>query len=266
MDNKLALTEKGLMFHIKQYKMKRKLTFLSETTSTNDVAKRLCNENKGVGTMVIADSQTEGRGRLSRSFCSPKGIGAYISIIYEVTGSEKSFDLLSSLAGLAVRDSLYNMFGLDCKIKWPNDIILNDKKLCGILCEIINVNNRPKYVSVGIGLNIESFEFPDELQYTAISIADVYKGEIDHNELCIEIVNNLDRYVLRSKALLNEENFEIINNLKKYSSVLDKMVRVVKPDEEFDARVLDLDKNGGLIIKTSTETTTLTSGEIIHLR
>lgn len=264
--NNLVLNEKSLIYHLRQYREKRRLTYLPETDSTNEAAKQLCSAGKGAGAWIVADSQTAGKGRADRTFCSPKGSGVYMSIVYEAGGTEQNFDLLSSLAGLAVRDTLYNFFDLDCKIKWPNDILFEDKKLCGILCEVVNVANRPKYVIVGIGVNVEKCDFPDELHYTAGSIADFYSGEIDHNELAVDITNNLDRYIIRNNALNAENTHMYIRRLKEYSATVGEMVRVITPESEYDAKVLDIAGNGGLIVKTAIETKVITSGEIVHIR
>lgn len=267
MDN-LVLNEKSLIYHLKQYKMKKFLKFFEETETTNNEAKKICSQGKGKGILVVADSQTGGKGRLGRSFYSPKGKGVYFSVAYELNGNEKHIDLISSVAGLAVRDSIYNIFGLDAKIKWPNDILVNDKKICGILCEIINENNKPKYVIIGIGVNVEKCEFPEELQYTATSIGNEYRGEteLDHNEIVIDIVNNLDRYILRSELFTAQENINIINRLKKASATIDRMVKVQTADEEYTAKALDIDENGGLVVRGPVDIVTLTSGEVVHLR
>ena len=143
--NNLLLNERSLIYHLRQYRSKRRLHYFAETESTNEVAKKLCGDGKGLGAFVVSDCQTAGKGRSGRTFCSPKGTGVYISIVYEISGKEPNFDLLSSLAGLAVRDTLFNFFDFDCKIKWPNDILLDGKKICGILCEIVNKNGKPKY-------------------------------------------------------------------------------------------------------------------------
>lgn len=264
--NNLQLNEKSLLYHLKQYRMKKHLTYLQETTSTNDVAKKLCNENKGRGTLVAADCQTAGKGRTGRSFSSPKGKGIYFSAVYELNGNEKNLEILSSVAGLAVRDTLYNMFNIDAKIKWPNDILIDGKKVCGILCEIVNFNNRPKFAVIGIGVNIEKCDFDDELQYIATSVGDNYEGELDHNEILIDIVNNLDRYIIRNNALTSANNRNIILRLKAHSATLEKMIRVITPDGEYDARALDIDENGGLVVKSAVDIRTLTSGEVVHIR
>lgn len=264
--NNLMLNERSLIYHLRQYRSKRRLHYFAETESTNEVAKKLCGDGKGLGAFVVSDCQTAGKGRSGRTFCSPKGTGVYISIVYEISGKEPNFDLLSSLAGLAVRDTLFNFFDFDCKIKWPNDILLDGKKICGILCEIVNKNGKPKYAVVGIGLNIEKQEFPEEIMYTAASIGDKYEGELDHNEIAVDIVNNLDRYIIRRDALNAENTGEIINRLKMYSASLGQIVRVITPDSEYDAKVLDIAPDGGLVILSDGETKTITSGEIVHIR
>ena len=241
--NNLLLNERSLIYHLRQYRSKRRLHYFAETESTNEVAKKLCGDGKGLGAFVVSDCQTAGKGRSGRTFCSPKGTGVYISIVYEISGEEPNFDLLSSLAGLAVRDTLFNFFDFDCKIKWPNDILLDGKKICGILCEIVNKNGKPKY-----------------------AVVDKYEGELDHNEIAVDIVNNLDRYIIRRDALNAENTGEIINRLKMYSASLGQIVRVITPDSEYDAKVLDIAPDGGLVILSDGETKTITSGEIVHIR
>ncbi len=260
----LNLSEKGIINQLKQYRIKKQLKFYPETNSTNDVAKQLCRQGNARGTLVAVDFQLAGKGRNGRSFYSPKGKGIYFSVVYELMQNTKNLELISSAAGLAVRDTLYNIFNLDAKIKWPNDILVDGKKICGILCEVVNEGNKPKYVIVGIGLNVEKTEFPDELQYIATSIGNAYSGEIelDHNEILVDIVNNLDRYIIRSDLLSGGSCSEIVSRLKTHSSIIGEMVRVHTSDTEYDAKVLDIDENGGLVVKGPMDIHTVTSGEV----
>ena len=259
------LTANNINYQLKQYRLKRRLTFLDETPSTNDVAKKLCAENKGSDAVVIADCQTAGRGRLDRTFVSPKGTGLYLSAVYTLEGDEKNLELLSSLAGLAVRDTLYNLYDLQVGVKWPNDILLEGKKLCGILCEMVNVQNRPKYVVVGIGINTERGAFPDDVAGIAGAISEFYTGEIDRNELAVELLHNLDRYLVKSRALQEESN-DILTRIKACSVSIGQRVRVVLPDSDFEARVLDILPNGALLVDSFDEgEKTITAGEIVHI-
>lgn len=267
MDN-CILNEKSLIYHIKQYRVKKHMSYYDEIGSTNDEAKKLCNAGKGKGALLVSDCQTQGKGRLGRSFESAKGVGVYFSTVYELDDDTKNLDLISSVAGLAVRDSLYNIFNIDAKIKWPNDILVDDKKICGILCEIVNQNNKPKYIIIGIGINVEKQDFPEEIQYTATTIADNYEGEekIDHNELVIDVIHNLDRYLLKGGVLNGEDTSDIINRLKMHSATLEKMVRVITPDTEYDARALNINEAGALVVDSAEGEKVISSGEIVHLR
>ena len=154
--NNLLLNERSLIYHLRQYRSKRRLHYFAETESTNEVAKKLCGDGKGLGAFVVSDCQTAGKGRSGRTFCSPKGTGVYISIVYEISGKEPNFDLLSSLAGLAVRDTLFNFFGFDCRMKWPNDIFAGGKKLGGVLAEMVPISDCGDRVAIviGVGLNL----------------------------------------------------------------------------------------------------------------
>ena len=259
------LNESNLAYQLKQYRLRRRVHFFAETTSTNDVAKQLCMENKGTNALVVADTQTAGRGRLDRSFASPTGTGLYLSAVFTLQGNEKNLELLSSLAGLSVRDALYNLYDLQVGVKWPNDILLEGKKLCGILCELVNVNNRPKYVVVGIGINTERGAFPDDVAGIAGAISEFYTGEIDRNELCIEILHNLERYLVKSGALQHESN-EILTRIKASSVSIGQRVRVVLPNEDFEARVLDILPNGALLVDDfGAGDRIVTAGEIVHI-
>lgn len=258
--------EKSLIRYAKDYFLKRRITFLNEVNSTNTYAKTLCSQGKGAGALVVADSQTAGRGRRGRSFVSNPDAGVYFSAVYTLSGEEKAAGLLTSLAGLAVRDALYSLYNLQCTIKWPNDILCEGKKLCGILCEAVNENGRAKYAVVGIGLNVQKQDFPDELSLTAGSIADFYDGEIDRSELVAEIVFHLDRLVLKRRALMGHDAHEYTALLKKYSDTVGKQVKVILPDSEEYAEAIDIADNGGLVVKTMYETKVLTAGEVVHPR
>ena len=259
------LGEKNLIYQIRQYRMKRRVHYFPEVGSTNTAAKELCEKGKGAGALVVANCQTAGRGRLGRDFASPPDTGVYLSAVYTLSGAEKNLDILSSLAGLAVRDTLYNMFDLQVQVKWPNDILHEGRKLCGILCEVVNEQNRPKFVIVGVGLNVQRGAFPDDVDCIAGAIGESYQGEIDRNELCIELVHNMDRYIQRSGALL-EDKKEITDRLKACSATIGQTVRVQTPDGDFDARAVDIAPNGGLVVSTAEGEKIITAGEVMHIR
>lgn len=262
----LNLDKAQLCYHCKKYNLKREIRGFQETDSTNERLKEILKNEKDSKIAVIANSQSNGKGRNGRSFVSPKGTGVYFSISYEISGQEKNFDLISSFAALAVWDTLYYLFNIKSSIKWPNDIIFENKKLCGILCEIVSdKNGKPSYVVVGIGLNLEKQEFPDELNQTAGSVADFYSGKIDHNEVVIDIINNLDRYILRRNVLNIEKTDLFIKLLKERSCIINNDVMVQTGTESFVGKVLDIAKNGHLIVSKNSEAVELSAGEVIKL-
>ena len=157
------------------------------------------------------------------------------------------------------------MFDLQVQVKWPNDILHEGRKLCGILCEVVNEQNRPKFVIVGVGLNVQRGAFPDDVDCIAGAISESYQGEIDRNELCVELVHNMDRYIQRSGALL-EDKKEITDRLKACSATIGQTVRVQTPDGDFDARAVDIAPNGGLVVSTAEGEKIITAGEVVHIR
>ena len=259
------LNEKNLIYQIRQYRLKRRVHYFPEVDSTNTAAKALCETGKGAGALVVVNTQTAGRGRLGRSFVSPPDTGLYLSAVYTLSGAEKNLDLLSSLVGLAVRDTLYNMFNVQTQLKWPNDVLLEGRKLCGCLCEIVNEQGRPKYVVAGVGLNLSRGAFPDDVDGIAAVLDEHLEGEVDRNELCVELVHNMDRYILRSGALL-EDSKEVVDRLKACSATLGQTVRVQTPDGDYDARAVDIAPNGALVVSTAEGEKLVTAGEIIHIR
>lgn len=262
----LTLNKTQLCYHCKRYNLKREIRGFQETDSTNERIKDFLKTENNSKIAVIADSQTNGKGRNGRNFISQKGTGVYFSIAYEISGQERNFDLLSSFAALAVWDTMYYLFNIKSSIKWPNDIIFESKKLCGILCEIVNnKKGKPAYAVVGIGINLEKQEFPDELNQTAGSVADFYNGKIDHNEVAIDIINNLDRYILRKNVLNIEKTDLFIKLLKERSCIINNDVMIQTGTENFIGKVLDIAKNGHLIVSKNSEAVELSAGEVVKL-
>ncbi len=122
------------------------------------------------GTIVTADLQTAGRGRLGRSWVSEAGQGLYLSVVLRPTCRPDAAPLLALVAGLGVKDALEREAGVQCDIRWPNDILIRERKCCGILVEMDADSGRVDHVIVGIGINLNHLEFPSELADTATSL------------------------------------------------------------------------------------------------
>ncbi len=146
------------------------LQFYDEIDSTNHQARRLAEKGASHGTIVVAETQTAGKGRRGRSWVSPAGCGIWMSLILRPEISPSKASMLTLVAALGTAEGLREMCGIDCGIKWPNDLVLNQKKICGILTEMSTELSEIRYVIVGIGINVNTEAFPEELLDKATSL------------------------------------------------------------------------------------------------
>lgn len=237
--------------------MSEKIIFLNEVTSTNIYAANLCRNSEELPFAVVADFQTEGSGRMGRKFHSPKGHGIYMTYILN-TENAQTLNLITSSAGLAVAEVLEKECEIETEIKWPNDIILSDKKVCGILTKLITENNKIKFALVGIGVNVsnEENDFPEEIRDIATSLKIETGKAFDRKNLTEKIVNNLNEIFL--EKIYTER--EIVEKLKKRSKLLGKKVFVKSENREFFAT--DLSPDGGLVVLDGDEEKVIHSGEV----
>ena len=222
----------------------------SEIDSTNTEAKRLTAVGHKTPVLLLAESQTAGRGRMGRQFFSPENAGLYMSFMY---CPETSFDdsvTVTSAAAVAVAKAIEELTDLKPQIKWVNDIYIGGKKVCGILTEA--VTGQKTHIIVGIGINITTEAFPDEIKAIASSLG----KSVDRNELAILIVKNLIRLI----AELPDRTF--IEDYRQRSLVLGKEVIFTSKDHQQTGRAVGIDRDGGLMVETSDGTVVLNTGEI----
>ena len=220
--------------------------------STNTVAKNKFSADKSCPLIVVSNSQTAGRGRMGRSFYSPKNTGIYMSI---AISARQVSNILSVTAKTAVGVCrTLEEIGLFPKIKWVNDIYIEGKKVCGILAEGIvnNENNAIEGIVIGIGINVSTASFPQEIEDVAASLG----TNADRNELIASIVNNV-----LSVVLDNTDDF--LCEYKEKSLVIGKEITCFSPTDSFTAIAIDVDNNGALIVKLNDGTlTTISTGEV----
>lgn len=229
-----------------------KVIRLQSVDSTNLEAKRLLQNGLYDQTLIIANEQTAGRGRLGRSFYSPKNTGIYFSYIY-FPKDNQSIVNITARAAVSVAKVLENLCGISPEIKWVNDIYLNGKKVCGILCEAVNdvSANAINAIIVGIGINITTEAFPDEIS----SIAGSLNSDINPQTLAVEIAENLKNSIEISESFLEY--------YKRHSLVLGKSITFIENGVSQEATAIGIDDNAGLIIKLKNgKTRTLSTGEI----
>ncbi len=226
---------------------KRKIYVLETVDSTNDYAKNLASGGAENGTLVTSEMQSAGKGRMGRSFCSPSGTSIYMSVVLRPQMDLESSQLITSCIATAVASAIDKICDTDVKIKWVNDLFLNDKKICGILTEAsLNFENgRLDYAVVGIGVNLKSIKniFPEELLDIATSIEDETDIAPKRCKLIAEILNNIDTYVdnIESKAFLDE--------YRRRSFIVGNDVAVSKFNEERMAKAIGISENAGLIVR-----------------
>lgn len=242
--------------------------------STNNVARALAEAGAPEGTTVVADHQTAGRGRQGRTWFSPPGTNLYLSVVLRPPLAPTRAPLLTLACAVAVVDGLRSVLGeapgggpggapvAPPLLKWPNDILLDGRKVCGILTEMTARAQSVDWVIVGIGVNVNLPEgaLPAELRERATSLLLHTRRPFDRAELCAAILSNLER---QSARLYVEGPAPILADWRRHAAHLGKPVRYRQRDALVEGVAVDVDESGGLIVALPDGTsTTLLSGEI----
>ncbi|MDE5835151.1 MAG: biotin--[acetyl-CoA-carboxylase] ligase, partial [Ruminococcus sp.] len=211
------LSEKLIQPFLKTENFGKKIVILEETDSTNNYAKEMASSGALHGTVVIADSQSSGKGRLGRNFVSPKGKGLYMSVVVRPDFDIQTASMITSATACAVAVAVEKLCRSKVNIKWVNDLYMNGRKICGILTEA-SLGMEMKsidYAVIGIGINVRSAEgsFSRELRVSATSVEDETGLRINRNRLCAEVLNSLEKYLsgIESRNYIREyRNREIL--------------------------------------------------------
>ncbi len=224
------------------------LIHLEEVDSTNNYAKKIANDNCPHGTVVIAEKQTLGRGRVGRTWESESNNGLWFSIILRPSLQPEEVQLITLAASVAVVEGIYGEQGVCCGIKWPNDIILDNCKLCGILTELSAEPGHVNHVIVGIGVNVnqDSEDFGAAISGRATSLK-IHTGHKQSRVRLLEsILSSFDEIYL---DLLKGNTIKIIERWNKYSVTLGKEIRVVSKDVEYFGVAQSIASDGKLVVK-----------------
>lgn len=237
------------------------ITYIEQVGSTNEIAKDLAKTCKE-GTIVLAEEQIGGKGRLGRSWVSPKGGGIWLSVILKPNINPAEAPRLTSVAALAVVKAIREETGLAVEIKWPNDIVFEGRKIAGILTEMSAEIDKINHIILGIGINvnIDRKDFPSELTNRATSIKEEVGHEIARNQVLASVLEKLENEYQR---FLQGKLEAIINEVKEYSQTLGKMVVVSNFKDTWEGTVEDLDFEGALILRLTTGgTKRIISGDV----
>ncbi len=228
----------------------RMLYSFEEVGSTNEIAFELARNGAPEGTVVIADSQTKGKGRLSRKWISPPGVNLYMSAIFRPAIVAKEAPFITLVASIAVAEAVKNA-GADAIIKWPNDVLVNGKKVAGVLTQMQTVGDRVDFVVVGVGVNInmtgEMMEQEmGDVARIATSLREALGREVDRVRFSADLINELEIWYTR---FLSEGKSSIIREWTERWGAVNRRVQVRYNDSQVEGIALGLDGNGYLLVK-----------------
>jgi BirA family biotin operon repressor/biotin-[acetyl-CoA-carboxylase] ligase len=232
--------------------------------STNTIALRLASEGADHGTVVVAEEQTAGRGRFGRVWYSEKSSGIYLSVLLRPPLAPTAAPALTLMAGVAAQAAVVRSTGLVTDIRWPNDLLMNGKKLCGILTEMSAEVDRLHAVVIGIGINVNHREIPDELRSIATSLR-LESGKVHSRvQVLAAVLRELEQHY---QLLIREGPGAIITRWTAVSTYArGKRIVVRTPAGEFQATTAGLESNGALRIRYDDgREEPLVSGEIMQL-
>ncbi|HZS46056.1 MAG TPA: biotin--[acetyl-CoA-carboxylase] ligase [Blastocatellia bacterium] len=235
-------------------------------TSTNDTAKELAESGRAEGTCVIADQQTSGRGRQGRSWYSPAGEALYLSLVLKPSTAAEKLQLITLATAIAAAETAKQfLLNQAPNIKWPNDILINNRKVCGILVESSFEGGKVKYVILGIGFNLNQTQFPPGINDLATSLRIENGSEYDRQEFALAL---LDRIAHWYSIVQNDQTDAVINRWSELSNYAnDKSVTIDLGHEQLSGITCGLSETGALRLKTKNGTvTTINAGEIVNLR
>lgn len=224
----------------------RNLYYFDSITSTNVKAKEIALDEPE-GTVVVAEEQTGGIGRLGRSWISPKKKGIWLSIILKPEVEPMNVSKIALVGAAAVNKALKDM-GINSQIKWPNDIVVNGKKICGILTEMSCELNMVNYVVIGIGINVnlDKTDIPEDLQGKATSLKEAINEEVDRKILLANILNNFEELYKDFKIGDISDTIEICRD---NSVLLGEEVRIIRGKETRIGKALDINSEGELVVQ-----------------
>lgn len=239
----------------------KEVLYFDTIDSTNTKAQELAEKGYPSGTLVVADKQESGKGRRGRSWVSPSGTGIFMTLMIKPDINPNNASMLTLVAALAVAKAITSVTGEEALIKWPNDIVVNSKKVCGILTEMNAQFDYINHIVVGIGINVHNESFPDEISQMASSLMIEAGGKRFHRaQIIAETMSYFEQYYdtfLKTQdlsALVREYDELLVN--------MNKAVRVLDPKEPFDGKAMGITPKGELIVETWESRKLVSSGEV----
>jgi len=243
-----------------------KIFYYHEVESTNNTAKKKAQSAQEVipeGTLVIAEKQLGGKGRIGRRWFSPQG-GIWLSIILYPHLSPAYIPRITLVTAVALARAIRRLTKIQPLIKWPNDILIQEKKICGILTEMSAELDTINWLVIGVGINVNILhdEFPDEIKDISISLQEILNEKISRIELVKIFLKQFEVYY---QLLCKNKSELILEEWKKYSYTLGRHIKVKSGDRIISGKAVDISRNGALIIKKDNgESEEIISGTVLN--
>ncbi|MFT9496412.1 biotin--[acetyl-CoA-carboxylase] ligase [Anaerosolibacter sp.] len=244
-----VLNQHALQMELQTKVIGKRIVHYDTIDSTNNMAKRIAGEGGDEGVVVISEEQTGGRGRLGRQWMSPKGTGIWMSLILRPSIAPAEAAKITQIAAAAVASAIRYVTGCEAGIKWPNDIILQKKKVCGILTEMGAELNSVNYIVVGIGINanVDVALFPEDIKKIATSIKACVGNSISRKELVLQILKEFEALYL--DFIHTKSIGKSVDICRAHSVTLGNMVKIINRDQTIIAEAIDLTEEGELLIR-----------------
>lgn len=248
-----TITETEIRRALKTEFIGRNMFIYDETDTTNERAK--ANSSAPDGSVFIAEVQTAGKGTRGRGWVSPRGSGIWHSILLKPDIPPLEAAQITLVAGLAVCRAV----GLGSMIKWPNDIVIGSRKICGILTEMSSEKNMINHIVCGIGVNVNTPSFPDEIAHRATSMYIESSRRFNRNELAANILNEFECYYMK---FLDSGLSAVLDEYKERCITVGRDVSVIYKKETVTGKAVDVDSTGALVVKTPGGIIHVSSGEV----
>lgn len=247
---------------LKTKSLGRKIIYFDSLSSTMDMATQLALKGAKEGTVVLAETQTKGRGRLGRIWYSPKYKGLYFSLILRPKISLDKASIITLLVGVSICEAIKELLGLDLQIKWPNDILMYNKKLGGILTEIKAEVDEVNFIIIGVGLNVNNDS--KSLISGSTSLKENKNEQLSRLNILQEVLYRLE---VNYQILEKNGTKPIIDKWRQYAITLGRRVKVYSHKEHLEGEAFDIDSDGGLLIRNDSGITQkVIAGDVVHCR
>ncbi|MCX5695487.1 MAG: biotin--[acetyl-CoA-carboxylase] ligase [Candidatus Omnitrophica bacterium] len=240
----------------------KKIFYFETLSSSMDKAMELGVSGAASGTLIMTETQTKGRGRLGRVWFSPKYKGLYFSLILRPDMLPTQASILTLLSAVSICEAIKEVSGIDAQIKWPNDILVHNKKIGGILTQITAETDKINFVNIGIGINVNNDK--KALISTATSLKEQKKEEVSRISLLQEILRRMEANYL---ALNKKGSGPILEKWRQYATTLGRRVKIYCRSKHIEGEAVDIDTDGSLLLRRDSGfVEKVSAGDVVHCR